>query len=308
MSQEEGPKRKRRRWGWWLAGAAVAVVVLVVIASLRPPQVEVAAAARGDLTASVIATGEVEGRVAEITPTLQGRVAQVYREEGDWVSRGDLLCRIVAAPGLPTEPATLTEHESIKAPFDGVVSRRYADPGDAALPGQPVFAVADPHETWVTALIEDIDVGKVREGQRVEILLPSYLGRSVPGKITRVGATAVPRTEFGASGKVVRTRVDLLTAEPMLRLGMEVDVKAEAVIARGALLIPADAIIEDESGRWVYVVRDGRVHRTEVKVAANNYVRAEIVDGLTDGELVVVGGKEELSDGARVRAVEGDEQ
>ena len=79
-------------------------------------------------------------------------------------------------------------------------------------------------------------------------------------------------------------------------------------VPESSLLIPADAIIEDESGRWVYVVRDGRVHRTEVKVAANNYVRAEIVDGLTDGELVVVGGKEELSDGARVRAVEGDGQ
>jgi len=85
---------------------------------------------------------------------------------------------------------------------------------------------------------------------------------------------------------------------------MEVDVKAEAVIARDALLIPADAIIEDESGRWVNVVREGRAERAEVKVGANNYVKAEILEGLTEGELVVVGGKEEIRAGHRVRIVE----
>jgi len=303
MNQEPTRAPKRQRWQWWLAGAA-ALVALILAAWPRPPQVEVARASRGDLTASVITTGEVEGCVAEIAPTMQGRVAAIYRDEGDYVSRGDLLCRILAAPGLPTEPAVLTEHESIKAPFDGVVSRRYVDRGDASIPGQPVFTVADPQETWVTALVDDIDVGKIREGQQVEILLPSYLGRSIPGEITHIGATAVPRTELAATGKVVRARVELLKAEAMLRPGMEVDVKAEAVIARDALLIPADAIIEDESGRWVNVVREGRAERAEVKVGANNYVKAEILEGLTEGELVVVGGKEEIRAGHRVRIVE----
>lgn len=307
MGQERSPRRKGRRWAWVLA-AVGAVVALVVLASLRPPEVEVAAAKRGDLTATVVATGEVEGRVAEISPTLQGRVAQVYREEGDRVRRGDLLCRVVPAPSLPTEDSVLTEHESVKAPFDGVVSRRYADPGDAALPGQPVFAVADPHDTWVTALVDDIDVAKIEQGQEVEILLPSYLGRSIRGRISRVGAAAVPRTQLGVGGKVVRTRVELLEADTTLRPGMEVDVKAEAIIARDALLIPADAVIEDESGRWVYLARKGRVHRAEVKLGANNYVEAQIVEGVKAGELVVVGPKEKLRDGMRVRLAEGAEE
>jgi multidrug efflux pump subunit AcrA (membrane-fusion protein) len=307
MGHERTPRRKGRRWLWLLAILG-AIVVLVALTSLRPPEVEVAAARRGDLTATVVATGEVEGQVAEISPTLQGRVAQVYRDEGDQVRRGDLLCRIVPAPSLPAEESVLTEHESIKAPFDGVVSRRYADPGDAALPGQPVFAVADPQDTWVTALVDDIDVAKVEQGQEVEILLPSYLGRSVRGRISRVGAAAVPRTQLGVGGKVIRTRVELLEADTTLRPGMEVDVKAEAVIARDALLIPADAVVEDESGRWVYVARGDRVHRTEVKLGANNYVEAQVVEGLKAGELVVVGPKEQLRDGMRVRPAEEAEQ
>jgi len=106
----------------------------------------------------------------------------------------------------------------------------------------------------------------------------------------------------------VRARVELLEAERMLRPGMEVDVKSEALIATDALLIPADAILEDETGRWVYVIRNERAQRTEVKVGANNYVQAEIIEGLAQGEVVIVGGKEEVRDGARVRAIEEAQQ
>ena len=297
------PRRKRRRWTWWVAAAVVAAVIITVLA-VRPPQVQVETAHVGDLTATVTATGDVEGRVADVVPTVQGRVDAVYRDEGDWVSRGDLLCRITAAPGMAGTGATATDTESILAPFDGVVSRRMVDPGDAALPGSPLYQVADVSTIWVTALVDDIDVAKVQVGQAAEIVLPAYLGRSVPGTITRVGRTAVPRTATGAGGRIVRTRVDLTGPTHGLRPGMEIDVKTESVIARNALLVPADAIIEDETGRWVYLVRDGRAHRTRVTTGANNYLQTQVTEGLQAGDVVVVDGKDKIADGARVRTVE----
>ena len=186
-------------------------------------------------------------------------------------------------------------------PFDGTVSRRYVDPGDSAVPGQPVFQIADASEIWVTAQIDDIDVGKVREGQEVEIVLPAYLGRSLPGRITWIAATATPRTEVGIGGRVVRARIDLTGGVGPLRPGMEVDVSAEATLARDVLLVPADAVIEDQTGRWVMTVGGGRTGRREIVLGANNYVQAQVVEGLDEGDAVVVEGKEDVEPGDRVR-------
>lgn len=303
MAGNNAREKQLSRWLWWLIPIA-AVIVLIVVMSMRPPQVEVAAARTGDLTITVTATGEVEGRVADLSPTLTGRVEAVYREEGNWVSRGDLLCRVTPSPGMPAERATLTAHESVVAPFDGVVSRRHVDPGDAAVPGMPLFQVADPSKVWVVALVDDIDAGKVSTGMKAEVSLPAYMSESISATITDVAATAVPRTELGTGGKVVRARLELDQPTSELRPGMEVDVRIESVVARDTVLVPADAIVETETEQHVLVVRDGRVHETAIEVGANNYLDAQVRSGLSAGEVVVVGGKEDLRDGQRVRTVE----
>ncbi len=301
MSNDRQQRTRSYRWVWW-AGAAVLIAGLIVYSATRPPTVTIGVVERGDLAVTVTATGDVEGRVADVTPTMQGEVEAVYRDEGDWVSRGDLLCR-VSGSGVPgVSSAAATASETVEAPFDGIVTRRHVDPGDSAIPGQPVFQVADPREIWVTALIDDIDVGKVQEGQEVEIILPSYLGRSLPGRIERVNATATPRTQMGTGGKVVRTRIELTGDPGPLRPGMEVDVTAESVVVRDVLLAPADAVIEDETGRWVLKLVGDRVQRQDVELGANNYVRAEVREGLAAGDRVVVDGKDDVRPGDRVRA------
>ena len=299
-TEETDDGKKRRRRFWWFAIIAV-IAGLIAWSQTRSPEVLVARAEVGDLEMTVTATGDVEGRVAEVSPGVQGRIEAVYREEGDRVNRGDLLCRITPGPSMPASAAAQAAHESVQAPFDGVVSRRYVDPGDSAVPGQPVFQIADAREMWVTALIDDIDVGKVHEGQEVRIVLPAYLGESLPGRIERIAATAVPRAVTGIGGRIVRTRVELTDGTGPLRPGMEVDVSAESTIARDVLRIPADAVIEDETGRWVMKVVADRIERRDVVMGANNYVHAEIVEGLERGDVVVVEGKDEVEPGDRVR-------
>ena len=297
--RQEKQRKRSRRWIWLVVAAIV--IGLIVWSATRPPEVVTAEATVGDLSVTVTAAGNVEGRVADVAPSVQGRVEAVYRDEGDRVSRGDLLMRIASGPGMPATGASQTAHETVQAPFDGVVSRRHVDPGDSATPGVPVFQVADLSEIWVTALIEDIDVGKVRVGHDVEIVLPAYLGETLPGVIERIAATATPRTAAGIGGQVVRTRIRLTEGIGPLRPGMEVDVSTEAVIAWDVLLIPAEAVIEDQTGRWVMVVVGDRLERRDVTLGATNYVSAEITGGLDRDDLVVVEGKDDVEPGDRVR-------
>lgn len=303
MSTNAANSNKRTRsyrWVWWVAALAV-VGALIAWSATRPPEVIIAAAEYGDLAVTVTATGDVDGRVAEVSPLVQGQVEAIYRDEGDWVSRGELLARIVTGPSMASGATSRTVYETVQAPFDGVVSRRYVDPGDSALPGRPLFQVADAGDIWVTAQIDDIDIGKVREGQAVEIVLPAYLGQSLPGQIEWISATATPRTEAGIGGRVVRARIALSGGTGPLRPGMEVDVTTEATIARDVLLVPADAVIEDETGRWVLLAEGDTVARRDIVLGANNYVHAQVVEGLAAGDLVIVEGKEDVEAGDRVR-------
>ncbi len=303
MNENAGNNDRERghRWIWWVAALAI-IVAVIAWSQTRPAEVTVAQVTRGDLSVTVTATGEVEGRVAEISPQVQGRVEAIYRHEGDWVSRGDLLCRIRSGAGVMSGSAAAhTAHESVEAPFDGVVSRRYVDRGDSAMPGQPVYQVADASDIWVTALIDDIDIAKVRRGQQVQIVLPAYLGESLPGRIEHISATATPRTQTGIGGQVVRTRIDLASTRGPLRPGMEVDVSAQSTIARDVLLVPADAVIEDETGRWVLKAVGGEVQRQAVTIGPNNYVHAQVLEGLEEGDAVVVDGKDDVEPGDTVR-------
>lgn len=297
----DNDRERSHRWVWWVV-ALVLVAAAIAWSQTRPPELTVAQVTRGDLSVTVTATGEVEGRVAEISPDVQGRIEAIYRHEGDWVSRGDLLCRIRSGAGMMSGSAAAhTAYETVEAPFDGIVSRRYVDPGDSAMPGQPVYQVADTGDIWITALIDDIDIAKVREGQQVEIMMPAYLGESLSGRIERISATATPRTQTGIGGQVVRTRIDLTSSRGPLRPGMEVDVSAQSTIARDVLLVPADAVIEDETGRWVLRVTEGVVERQEVAIGANNYVHAEVLEGLEAGDAVVVDGKDDVEPGDAAR-------
>lgn len=304
MTNNNNSNQKERsyRWVWWLIGLLL-VVGLIVWYQTRPPEVTVADARIGDLSVIITASGDVEGMVAEISPSVQGQVEAIYRHEGDRVRRGDILARISGGPSMAQSPTAQINYETVEAPFDGIISRRYADPGDSVGPGQAVYQVADTSDIWVTALIDDIDVGKIHTGQNVEIVLPSYLGEGLPGRIERIAATATPRTQEGVGGKVVRTRVELTKGTGPLRPGMEVDVSAESTIARDVLLVPADAVLEDETGRWVLKVVGGHVERQPIVLGANNYVEAQVLEGLEVGDTVVVDGKEDVKPGDEVRTI-----
>jgi len=98
------------------------VVALVVWAALRPTRVEVAEVRRGDLVATLSATGVVEAYQAEVAPAIIGRVSEVLVEEGDVVREGQVLARLEATK----ERAAVREREAAVAGARAEVEGRRA--------------------------------------------------------------------------------------------------------------------------------------------------------------------------------------
>jgi len=84
--------------------------------------------------------------------------------------------------------------------------------------------------------------------------------------------------------------------------GMAVDIEANAEMKKNALLVPADAVVEEATETFVYVVREGRARKAVVETGFSNYTQTEITAGLSPGDVVVVSGKDELGDGVKIRA------
>lgn len=76
----------------------------------------------------------------------------------------------------------------IKAPISGTIAKAPLDPGEMVSVGQTLFSITNPADAWVEVNIEETDIGKVQEGQRVDFKVDAYPGKSFKGEIAEVGA------------------------------------------------------------------------------------------------------------------------
>jgi multidrug efflux pump subunit AcrA (membrane-fusion protein) len=182
----------------------------------------------------------------------------------------------------------------IAAPATGVVVDRRVEPGDLAVPGQPLLVLDDPRLYRLEAEVGESAVASVRLGQTVPVVLDA-LGRTLEGRVAEIIPAADP------TSRTVTVKLDIPGA-PGLRSGVFGRARF-AVGERQVLSVPAAALLERGQLTGVYVVdAQGVVRLRLVTVGPRQGDRVEILSGLGAGERIVVEGAARLSDGARVAA------
>jgi len=165
---------------------------------------------------------------------------------------------------------------AIKAPFDGAVTARLADPGDLAVPGKPILKMVRQKTVRVRAALPSADLPLVKVGQPTRLVAG---GRSFQAPIVRV---------FPAMSSNHLTLVECEVTNPPPELVSGAKVGADVRIRSAAgLTVPADALLEGESGAWVYAVRDGKVQPRRVRVKARGLDRCVVEGELRAGERLV---------------------
>jgi RND family efflux transporter MFP subunit len=183
----------------------------------------------------------------------------------------------------------------LRAPFDGVVSRVYLNPGAPIVPGVPVLSMVT--ETgWVAADVDEADIGRVTVGQRARITADAYPGTVITGRVSRIGR----QVDVRLGTRTVRVRVDL-DGRPALRAGTSVDVDLIVDRVTGALLVPLDAIQQDNgAGAYLYVISQDVLARRAVGLGARNDEFVVVREGVREGELVALGDPSVLVEGRKV--------
>jgi RND family efflux transporter MFP subunit len=260
-----------------------------LLAKLESPETDQAVlGARADLQVKKV---QVE-RLRKLRP--QGFVAQqdLDNAEGAYsVARATL-------QGLLATQA----YEQVRAPFDGVVTARYIDPGALVAAGtsstqsvQPMFDLADLRTMRVQVYVAQYDAAEVRVGNPVTITLPDDPAHPIEAQVTRL-----------AQGLDARTRTMLIEAdvpnEPVrLYPGSYVTVRLRFP-GRRTPLVPGDALAWRGDGLFVATLdADNRVKLVKVQPGDDDGRRVQILSGLKGGERVVVNPSAELSDGDQVQ-------
>jgi len=288
----------RHRWHLLLVALLVAAMAIVRARASRH-EVFVSEAYSGPLHLRIAASGLVENDSTDLAFQVGGEVVRLYVQEGDAVRATDLLARLSS---LDTPFGSTGAADTIQAPYHGTVVHIYLREGSVVAPGQPVLRLVSAARPWVTAFINGEDAIHIRPGQRLNCRAGGYLTEAWEIVARAVGREALPRPDLPGSSRQVRVRCDVVDPAFPLAPGTEVDVDGEALLADNALLVPTTTVVHEGADDWIWVVEDERVHRREVELGPNNFEFIQIRRGLDPGELVVVRGKQGLSEGQRVKA------
>ena len=191
----------------------------------------------------------------------------------------------------------------MKAPFAGVIASKNAEVGDVINPmmggfgggAGGVLTLMDYSRIKITVAVSPQDVARIRRGQEAVLIVASLPGREFRGAVSVVNLTADPLS------KKFEVEVAIDNPDGTLRPGTFGDLVFEVQSHENALVVPQIAILENS---YVYVVAGGKAARRDVALGIQNTTMIEVLNGLVEGDSVIVEGNFGLEEGAAVQILE----
>jgi HlyD family secretion protein len=194
---------------------------------------------------------------------------------------------------------------TIRAPASGQILRLIQESERVIAAGTPLMEIGDPDNLELVVELLSSDAVKVREGAMATI--ESWGGTPLSAKVTRVEPAGFTKVSaLGIEEQRVRAILQLQNAgNSHGKLGHEFRVFAKISIyeTAEALRVPTSALFRRREQWAVYVIERGRARFVPVEIAHRNSAFAEVVNGVSEGSLVIVHPSDRVSDGVRVTAV-----
>jgi RND family efflux transporter MFP subunit len=202
-----------------------------------------------------------------------------------------------AAKGQLSEAKKRLADCQLRAPFSGFIGMRHVDAGDTVAAGNPVFSVLDLDLAKVRVGIPEAEIGRVHEGARALVTIPSLDNRHFEGKVEAVGYSADPMS------RTFTTKIAIPNPTHVLRAGMIGESRVFGSAMMDALTVPGLAILHDLRGLPLVYVYDGtrqRVFARRVELGDLIDDEVEIKSGLVPNDQIVVSGQQNVHEGSKV--------
>lgn len=180
----------------------------------------------------------------------------------------------------------------IRSPMEGIITTVNPADGDLVMNNAVLFVVAT-RETYVEGQVNEEDVGEIRDGMHADLRLYSYSLREFTARVS----TVLPSTDPNSQ----RYTVVLYLDDPPenIRAGMTGEMNIIIARRENSLVIPSRALMMDQA----FIVEDGVIKMRSLKTGYRGLETVEILNGLSEGDLVVVSDQDTFRPGQRVRPV-----
>ncbi|NMM65159.1 HlyD family secretion protein [Clostridium sp. P21] len=128
----------------------------------------------------------VSADLVNVTPQIQGKLLELNVEEGDSVSKNQILAR----QEMNNIADSNVDQSLVRAPISGTVIKKQGTIGELWSPSQTLITLIDPTKLYITADVEETKLGKVRVGQSVDITIDQFSSQKFTGKVKSVGEAA----------------------------------------------------------------------------------------------------------------------
>ncbi len=180
--------------------------------------------------------------------------------------------------GVATRTLTLT------APIGGIVMEKTALQGLHFAAGDMLYRIVDLSSVWILADVFEQDLAQIRMGEAATVTAQAYPGRSFNGRVDFVYPNVNPQT------RTAKVRIEVPNPDLLLKTDMYGTVEIAAPMAEPTLAVPASAVLDTGTRQTVLVDRgQGRFEPRAVKLGARGDGYIAILEGLRDGEKVVIG-------------------
>lgn len=186
------------------------------------------------------------------------------------------------------------DNMSVKSPISGVVSAMNVKVGEYVSTAAPSFIIIDDSSYIIEVDVNEDVIGKIHIGDKVKVSIGSISDGIMSGTIT----AAAPSADKAKQTFLVKITLD--NPPSTIKGGMFAQVQFIVDRAENCILVPLASVIEEEGRKYVFIVNDDKAIKKEVVTGIFNDKEIQIIDGLTEGERVVVKGQDFLKDGSAV--------
>lgn len=186
----------------------------------------------------------------------------------------------------------------IRAPIQGMLGERLVSPGSYIRPGDPLVEVTKLHPIEVSFNVPEKFRPQLERGQRVDVELEAFPDRRFEGSVFYISPSTDQET------RTVKVKAKMKNSERLLQPGMFARVELILDTRKEAHVVPETAVVPRNKKTYVYVIKNGKAKRQEVKTGQRMPGNVEIRSGLDGKETVITAGLQMVSDGVPVQVRE----